>query len=67
MQFLEIPCLSPRIVCTSKIGNLSMQVGVPPGVGFGLRDFVFLGGGSEGVCVVRLANHLRDIPRCEEG
>ena len=30
---LKIPNLTLRIVCTSKIGNLPVQVGVPPGVG----------------------------------
>ena len=38
---------SPRIICTSIIGNLSEQVGVPPGVGSGYGRSVVLGGGSE--------------------
>ena len=38
---------SPRIVCTSRLGNLSMKVGVPPGVGSGYGHFEALGGGSE--------------------
>ena len=36
---------SPRIICTSKIGNLSEQVGVPPGVGSVYGHFEVLGGG----------------------
>ena len=36
------PC--PRIVCTSKIGNLFEQVGVPLGVGYGYGRFEVLGG-----------------------
>jgi len=38
---------SPTIVCTSKIGNLSVQVGAPPGVGSGYGHFEVLGVGSE--------------------
>jgi hypothetical protein len=44
---LKIPKHSPRIVCTSKIGNLSVQVGVPPGVGSGYGHSEVLEGGSE--------------------
>ena len=36
-----------RIVCASKIGNLSVQVGVPPGVGSRNDHFEVLGVGSE--------------------
>jgi len=36
---------SPRIVCTSKIGNLSEHVGVPPEVGSGYGHFEVLGVG----------------------
>lgn len=36
---------SLRIVCKSKIGNFSMQVGVPPGVGSRFGHFEVLGGG----------------------
>ena len=36
---------SPRIVCTSKIGNLSEHVGVPPEVGSGYGHFEVLVGG----------------------
>jgi hypothetical protein len=43
-----------------------VQVGVPPGVGSGYDRFEVLGGGSEGVYVVRFANNLRNIPRCEK-
>ena len=32
------------IICTSKLGNLSEQVGVPPGVGSGYAHFEVLGG-----------------------
>ena len=32
------------IICTSKIGNLSKQVGVAPGVGSGYGRFEVLGG-----------------------
>jgi hypothetical protein len=46
VQSLEIPCLSARIVCTSKIGNLSVQVGVPPEVGSRYGYFEVLGGGG---------------------
>ena len=35
------------IVCTSKIGNLFEQVGVPPGVGSGYGHSEVLEGGSE--------------------
>ena len=45
--FSEMPNLSSRIVCTSKIGNLSVQVTVPPGVGSGFGRFYVLGGGCE--------------------
>ena len=38
---------SSRIVCNSKLGNLSVQVGVPPGVGFGYGNFEVSGVGSE--------------------
>ena len=38
---------SSRIICHSTIGNLSAQVGVPPGVGSGYGHFEVLGGGSE--------------------
>ena len=38
---------SPTIVCTSKIGNLSVQVGVPPGVESGYAHFEVLGVGLE--------------------
>jgi len=38
---------SPRIICTSIIGNLSVQVGVPPGVGSIYGYFEVLGVGSE--------------------
>ncbi len=38
---------SSTIVCTSKIGNLSVQVGVPPGVGSGYGHSEVLEGGSE--------------------
>ena len=41
---LKIPILTLRIVCTSKIGNLSVQVGVPPGVGSDMAFFEVLGG-----------------------
>ena len=44
--------LSSRIVCTSKIGNLSVQVGVPPGVGSGYDRSEVLGGGVR-VCLTR--------------
>ena len=43
-----------------------MQVRVPPRVGSGWAYFEVLGGGSGGVYVVRLANHLRDIARYDE-
>ena len=43
--FSEIPNHASAIVCTSKIGNLSVQVGVPPGVGSGYGHFEALGGG----------------------
>jgi len=43
----EMPNRSPRIVCTSKIGNLSVQVGLPPGVGSGYAHFEVLGVGLE--------------------
>ena len=36
-----------RIVCTSIIGNLSVQVGVPPGVGSEYGRSMVLGVGSE--------------------
>jgi len=39
--------LIPRIVCTSKIGNLPVQVGVPPGVGSGYGRFGVLRAGPE--------------------
>ena len=42
-----MPNRSSRIVCTSKIGNLSEQVGVPPEVGASWAYFEVLGGGSE--------------------
>ena len=64
--FSEIPNHASAIVCTSRLGNLSEQVGVPPGVGSVYGYFEVLGGGYEGVYVVRLANHLRNIPSCEE-
>jgi len=35
-----------KIVCTSKIGNLSVQVGVPPGVRSDYGHFEVLGGGA---------------------
>ena len=35
-----------RIVCTSKIGNLSVQVGIPPEVGAGYGHSEVLGVGS---------------------
>jgi hypothetical protein len=38
---------SPRIICTSRLGNLFEQVGVPPGVGSDYSRFEVLGGGSE--------------------
>jgi hypothetical protein len=41
---LKILNLTLRIVCTSKIGNLPVQVGVPPGVGSGHSHFEVLGG-----------------------
>ena len=44
---IEMPNLSSRIVCTSKLGNLSKQVGVPPGVRSGYGRFEVLGVGSE--------------------
>jgi len=44
---LTIPSLIPRIVCTSKIGNLPVQVGVPPGVGSGYGRFGVLRAGPE--------------------
>jgi hypothetical protein len=40
-----MPNLSSRIVCTSKIGKLSEQVGVHLGVGFGYGYFDVSGGG----------------------
>ena len=48
----KIPTRSSRIVCTSRIGNLSVQVGAPPGVGSGYGHFVVLGGGVL-VCLTR--------------
>jgi len=36
---------SPTIVCTGKIGNLSVQLGVPPGVGSDYGHFEVVGGG----------------------
>jgi len=42
-----LPNHSPTILCTSKIRNLSKQVGVPPGVGSDCGRFEILGGGSE--------------------
>ena len=41
---LKIPNLTLRIVCTSIIGNLSVQVGVLPGVGAVHGRFEVLGG-----------------------
>jgi len=45
VQFLDVLYRSSTIVYTSKIGNLSEQVGVPPGVGSGYDRFEVLGGG----------------------
>jgi hypothetical protein len=36
---------SSKILCTSRLGNLSVQVGVPPGVGSGYDRFEVLGVG----------------------
>ena len=41
----KISSRASRIICNSKIGNLSVQVGVPPGVGSGYGRFEVLGGG----------------------
>ena len=45
--FSEIPNHASAIVCTSKLGNLSEQVGGTPGVGSELGHFEILGVGSE--------------------
>ncbi len=38
---------SSIVICTYRLGNLSEQVGVPPGVGFGCGHIEVLGEGSE--------------------
>ena len=48
------------------MGLRSVHMGVPEEVGSGYGHFEVLGGGSEGVYVVRFANNLRNIPRCEK-
>jgi hypothetical protein len=45
VQFLDVLYRSSTIVCTSKIGNLPVQVGVPPGVGAGYGHSEVFGGG----------------------
>ena len=42
-----MPNRSPKLLCTSRLGNLSVQVGVPPGVGSIYGYFEVLGVGSE--------------------
>ena len=42
-----MPNRSTRIVCTSNIGNLSVQLGVPPAVGSDYGHFKVLRVGSE--------------------
>jgi hypothetical protein len=41
----EMPDRPSTLVYNSKIENLSVQVGVPPGVGSGYGHFEVLGGG----------------------
>ena len=45
IEMKQAHTIAPRIVCTSKIGNLSVEVGVPPGVGSEYGYFEVLGGG----------------------
>ena len=46
--FSEIPNHASAIICTSILENLSVQVGVPRGVGSGYGRFEVLRGGGYG-------------------
>ena len=58
----NIPNHLTRLIYISNLGNLSEQVGVPPGVGSGYGHFEVLGGGvrgrlTHGVTIESLAIH----------
>jgi len=58
----NIPNHLTRLIYISNLGNLSVQVGVPPGVGSGYGYFEVLGGGvrgrlTHGVTIESLAIH----------